>query len=320
MVGGMPRPTESGALDRLLVPLTSIDGHVAAWVAAVPYLRLVDLPLVGERDVLDPIVEGVRHLYAGVLDAARTRRTSSQALIAMGHCYMTGGQQSELSERKVLMGNQHALPADIFPPDVSYVALGHLHRPQAVAGREEVRYSGSPIPMAMPEAAYEHQVVLVELQAGQVMEMRPLSVPRAVQFLKLPAQGPASVEAVLDLCRSLDPADGIPKERHPFIEVSLQLDAPEPGLRARVTEALKDRAARLVRIQCLRQGNGEALAESVVHKELADLLPEEVFRRCWASVHPGTPPAQMVAAFNQLVDELEREDLLVPATAGVVET
>ena len=56
---------------------------------------------------------------------------------------------SELSERKVLGGNQHALPVDLFPDDCRYVALGHLHRPQPLRGMDHIRYSGSPIPLSM---------------------------------------------------------------------------------------------------------------------------------------------------------------------------
>src|SRR5688500_19627725 len=44
-----------------------------------------------------------------------------------------------------------------FPDGVAYVALGHLHKCQRVGGRDHVRYAGSPIPLAMNEAAYRHR-------------------------------------------------------------------------------------------------------------------------------------------------------------------
>lgn len=175
-------------VDRLIVPLTDARGQVAAYVAAVPFLRTSDLPRAkrpaheqpGDPDAPpdaisnegttnaaqaqpDPLIEGVRQLYAQVLDAARARRQPGQALLATGHCYMVGTDVSRLSERRILGGNQHALPVDIFPDDVTYVALGHLHKAQRVGGRENVRYAGSPLPLALDEARYRHQVYVVDL-------------------------------------------------------------------------------------------------------------------------------------------------------------
>jgi exonuclease SbcD len=44
---------------------------------------------------------------------------------------------SELSERKILDGNQHALPIELFPKDIAYVDLGHLHLAQKVGANEQ---------------------------------------------------------------------------------------------------------------------------------------------------------------------------------------
>ena len=49
VVGGLPRAQGVVDLERLLVPLRDAQGEVGAWVAAVPYLRPADLPLIPER-------------------------------------------------------------------------------------------------------------------------------------------------------------------------------------------------------------------------------------------------------------------------------
>src|SRR5690606_38813120 len=102
-----------------------------------------------------------------------------------GHCYMTGTRLSELSERRILGGNQHALPVDLFPDDVAYVALGHLHLAQRV-GADHVRYAGSPIPLSFGERHYPHQVLLVDLRGERVAGIEPLRVPRSVDLLRVP--------------------------------------------------------------------------------------------------------------------------------------
>ncbi|MCB2609681.1 exonuclease sbcCD subunit D, partial [Listeria monocytogenes] len=76
------------------------------------------------------------------------------ALVAVSHAHMAGGSVSEDSERNLIIGNVEALPASLFPGQIAYVALGHLHKPQKVAGQERIRYSGSPLPLSFAEVNY----------------------------------------------------------------------------------------------------------------------------------------------------------------------
>ncbi len=307
VVGGLPR--HGGQLDpaRLIRPLHGPTGAVAAWVVAVPFLRPADLPRVtGDGD---PLVEGVRAVYAQALDLARARRAPGQALVAMGHCFMGGGRLSERSERKVLGGNQHALPPDLFPSDVAYVALGHLHLAQAVGGDDRIRYSGSPLPLSLAEAHYRHQVLQVTLRGPDLDGVLPLYTPRPVPFWRLPADGPQPLEAVEAVLRALPDAPATqPPWRKPFVEVRVQLDGPTPDLRRRVEAALEGKGVRLVRLDAQRSGDGAALADGDATADLTQLTPEAVFRRRWAREHPGEPPAALLKAFHQLLDGVAAEE------------
>ncbi|MFZ5480396.1 MAG: exonuclease SbcCD subunit D C-terminal domain-containing protein [Myxococcota bacterium] len=301
VVGGLPRAGGAPDADRLLVPLRGRGGEVHAWVAAVPFLREADLPVV---DAEDRLVAGVAAVYAGVLDAARARRQRGQALLAMGHCYMVGGAISELSERKVLGGNQHALPAAIFPDDVAYAALGHLHLAQAVGGRDGVRYCGSPIPLSMAEAGYAHQVNLVDLDGEGLADVRALPVPRAVDMVRLDA---GSLEATLLALKALPAGGALPEARWPWLEVSVQLARPEPTLRRQVDEALEGRAARLVRIATRLTGDGAALGDARPGLDLRAMTPEEVFRLKYAREYADPPSPALLAAFHELVQQVGSE-------------
>ena len=70
VVGGVPRTTD-GAIDHeaMCIPLTDADGEIAAWVAAVPFLRPADLPRVPVTPEQDPLVEGVAQVYADTFAA-----------------------------------------------------------------------------------------------------------------------------------------------------------------------------------------------------------------------------------------------------------
>ncbi|MEZ4269560.1 MAG: exonuclease SbcCD subunit D C-terminal domain-containing protein [Myxococcota bacterium] len=309
LVGGMPQTDDDEALsDAVLAPLCGGGGEVEAWVAAVPFLRPADLPATGENADGDALIGGVRAVYDRTLTLARARCEPGQAVVGMGHLYMTGGQVSELSERKILGGNQHALPADIFPEDVAYVALGHLHLAQKV-GREQVRYSGSPIPLSLSERRYPHQVVVVEISGGRFVSARALRVPRTVEMLRVPADGFAPLEAVLEGVRGLagEAPEGADSELPPpFLEVAVALSEPEPALRHRLEEALEGRWARLARIGVSYTGHGGALGDAAEVQTLGTLTPEEVLRHRYARDHEGEPPSELLGAFHELVDEVAR--------------
>ncbi|MCP3958973.1 MAG: exonuclease subunit SbcD [bacterium] len=305
MVGGLPRKADGELeLDRLLAPLHDADGEVKAWVTAVPYLRITDLPRIS--DVEDPLIEGVRHVYAEVIAAARQRCDPDHALVATGHCYMTDSQISEMSERRILGGNQHALPVDIFPPDIAYVALGHLHLPQGVAS-DHVRYSGSPIPLSLGEREYPHQVLLVELEGADLASVTPLIIPRAVDLLRVPEREALPLGEILPLLEALPDGNDDPQGEWPFLEVHVSLPAPEPTLRADVEKALEGRRVRLVRLQPTYTGTGAALGDHTGSRRLDELQVEEVFLKCWHMKYEEKPDAELLEAFHELVERTHQE-------------
>ena len=58
------------------------------------------------------------------------------------------------------------MPALSFPGHISYVALGHLHRPQKVPAPVPMWYSGSPIQLDFGEGEDRKAIVLVEAEPG----------------------------------------------------------------------------------------------------------------------------------------------------------
>ncbi|XXF79055.1 exonuclease SbcCD subunit D C-terminal domain-containing protein [Myxococcaceae bacterium GXIMD 01537] len=308
VVGGLPRVRGELDVERLLVPVHDAKGKVGAWVVAVPYLRPADLPALPAEAQGDRLIEGVREVYAQALGAARLRRRPGQALVSMGHCYMVGTELSELSERKILGGNQHALPVDLFPEDIAYVALGHLHKAQRVGGREGVRYSGSPLPLSLSEAPYRHQVLLVELEGEGLAQVRPLSVPRKVEVLRVPRHGAAPLEDVLTELAALPAQESeAPEWTLPYLEVCVSLPRPEPALRRKVEAALEGRAARLVKLSPAYTGRGGALADVQPGLSLKERTPEDVFRTRHARDYTEAPEPALLEAFHALLTQVQED-------------
>ncbi|MBM4320911.1 MAG: exonuclease subunit SbcD, partial [Deltaproteobacteria bacterium] len=79
VVGEVSRLDGEPELERLVVPLRRWSGEVAARVVALPFLRPADLTWVEEEEQGDPLVEGVRRLYARAIEEARRQRADGEA-------------------------------------------------------------------------------------------------------------------------------------------------------------------------------------------------------------------------------------------------
>ncbi|MGM8898984.1 MULTISPECIES: exonuclease SbcCD subunit D C-terminal domain-containing protein [unclassified Psychrobacter] len=159
--------------DEVLV-LDDTDGAPHCIIAAVPYLRDRDVrsssagESMGSKDA--NVINGIRAHYDNVASIAKAKQTElAEAnqryipIIATGHLFAAGGKTTEDDGvRDLYVGSLGKVSADMFDDGFDYVALGHLHVPQRVGGRETIRYSGSPIAMGFGEAKQQKQVLLVQ--------------------------------------------------------------------------------------------------------------------------------------------------------------
>ncbi len=96
------------------------------------------------------------------ITAALPNLTSGRRSLAVSHAYVAGASTSE-SERKLTVGGTGTVEASLFEP-FSYTALGHLHRPQKVAGSDTVRYSGTPLAYSFSED-HPKSITIVDMAA-----------------------------------------------------------------------------------------------------------------------------------------------------------
>lgn len=296
---------DEGELDseRLLIPLTNAKGKVAAWCLALPFLRPAE---VTGAHLGDDYLRGIAQVHEKLIAAALQRRKNGQALIAVSHAHMAGGSISEDSERSLIIGNAEALPARLFAPEISYVALGHLHKPQKVNREERIRYSGSPIPLSFSEIGYQHQVLEIELDGAKLASVESRLVPRAVHLQRL---GPAPLAEVLEQLAELPVVDLLDDpQRQPWLEIRVRLDEPLPDLRAQLESALHGKAVRLVRIAAEYAGNGRSADDSSADLlELGQLTPHELFSRAWEQAYGNAVDEQTLADFALLLQDVQQQ-------------
>ena len=264
----------------------------------IPFLRPGDVPRVETEG--DAYMEGIAELYRQTLELALASRQPGQAILALGHCHMAGGEVSAESERRIVIGGAEALSASIFDPAIAYVALGHLHRAQRVGKQEHLRYCGSPLPLSFAEIDYTHQILRVDLDGESVQSITTIPVPRSVELLRIPKQ-PAPVEEVLAQLAALDLPAQSDMHSHPYLEVRVCLDSPEPSLRARVEASLENKPVRLAKIETSvsHKISGEVAPMSL--DDLNRLQPEDIFQRLYQSRFGNTAPPEQLAAFAELL-------------------
>ncbi len=312
---------DDGSLDaeRLLLPLTDANGETRAWCLALPFLRPAEVTGRGlARDddtgqtehgtpgkdsarndsARNDYVAGISRVHEQLIDAARRRRQPGQALVAMSHAHLHGAAVSEASERPIVIGGEESISAGLFPADIAYVALGHLHRAQQV-GEARIRYSGSPLPLDFSEVNYPHQVVEAVLEGETLATTEAIPVPRPVAMQRV---GPGELDAVLAELEGLPHDPAVPREQWPWLEVRVTLTAPVPDLRARVETALEGKAVRLLRLERrLPQQAADGRPERI---DLQQLGPRKLFQRTWEKQWGEPPGDDVLADFDQLLQDV----------------
>jgi len=297
--------TKRGFLDKILG--SKINNYFAQYRSAQTHIGGILTALANGKDELlmdnaaiDAYLSGIALLYQQAYDLARSRCANGEAILAMGHCHMVGGDASPDSERRILIGGTEALPSSMFDPGIAYAALGHLHLAQKVGKQEHLRYCGSPLPLSFAEIDYQHQVLRIDLDGGKAKEIVPLPVPRAVDLLRVPAR-PAPLKQVIAELVGLDLPDA-PLHEQPYLEVRVLLDGPEPSLRAQVEAALEGKPVRLAKIEPTRKVVTMPGVESALSlDQLAQLQPDDIFRRLWQQRFGEDAPDDQLAAFAELM-------------------
>jgi exonuclease SbcD len=157
--------------------------------------------------------------------------------VVIAHAFVTGGLPSE-SERTLSVGTVETVSSSLFD-GADYVALGHLHRAQT-AGRDTVRYSGSPLAFGFDEADTTKTMTLFDMVAdGSINDFReiafkPLRKVREVKGLM------ADLVAEAKAAPSDDYISAVLLDEGPVVEPAAQLRPHYPNILQTLREKKRD--------------------------------------------------------------------------------
>ncbi len=187
---------ELGRVTMVTEPKAPNDGGVIDLVvgegSGQETVRIALLPFVSQRSIVraddlmtDAAFQNVQ-LYADrmhrVVGALSTSFSADTVNLIVAHAFVQGGAVGG-GERAAHLADEYSVPTTAFPSTASYVALGHLHRPQVVRGATAIHYCGSPLQLDFGEESQTKQVNIVEASPGLPAKMTavPLTAGRSLR-------------------------------------------------------------------------------------------------------------------------------------------
>ena len=264
-------------VDKEILLLHDGGGQPELLVCAVPFLRDRDIRQASAAETLEEkgrlLREGIRDHYQQICDQAEQMRGEIDAnlpLVALGHLFVAGGQTREGDGvRELSIGGLDRIEGASFPDGIDYLALGHLHIGQLVAGNPNRRYSGAPLAMSFAEAGQSKQVLLLRCE-GRNFAIQPLPVPTFQPLASLRGDL-AGLLAQINALKTTGTCH--------WLEVQYEGDSIVADLREQLLSAVADSPLSILRIRNNRIFD-YALQQSQEAETLDELSVDEVFERC----------------------------------------
>lgn len=183
-------------------------------------------------DSIKTVAAGMERLVA----AMQEQFAPNKKHVLIAHFFAAGSQHSD-SETLVQVGGLNAVPVDLLK-SFDYVALGHLHRKEALQNEPTIKYSGSPLKFSTSEAEDTKGVWIVDTD----------QMPVSVTFKSLK---PLNDLVVLtdSFARLMDPEVSYSVKADDFIAIELTDTTPI----ANVMQRLKTRFPRIIELQRVNQ-------------------------------------------------------------------
>lgn len=271
------RPDKGGVLELEL-------GGDLTRIALLPWVWAAKLtPAEEALGPQDKLAEKYLERITGMIEQLTAGFAPNAVNVLLGHLYVANAQTSPGAERALCTAQGYAVPAPSFPPTASYVALGHLHRPQEMAAPSPLFYSGSPMQLDFGEQGQSKRVIIVDAKPGRKakVESIPVNCGRGLQDVR-------GTLAELTARASEFGSD--------FLRVTVQVAKPQLGMAEKVREILPH--AVQVNVELPAAPKAE---QAEVRKE--SLSPAALFAQYYQQERMGEAPEGLLEAFEELYEE-----------------
>jgi len=271
-----------------VIEMASRDGRESACIAVVPWVherRVVELDTLLDSAQRGRPFQQYAERVAEMISHLTQAFQPSTVNVLVGHLMIDGAVVSPGGgERLLHQGQVYAVAPQRLPQSASYIALGHLHKPQSIAAAAETRYAGSLLQLDFGEQGQNKSVLVVEAHPGRPpqVEVVPITAGRRLRDVE---------GALADLPRLASQVGD------DYLRVKVRVDHPLPNLAEQVRAFLPNTVAVEAKYRQPRPAEKS--------RELGRLTPEELIQRYYWEVHGGELPQPLLALFRQLHEEVQ---------------
>jgi exonuclease SbcD len=280
-------------------------GVAEAIVCAVPFLRDRDIRLAepGESpdDKTQKLLQNISQHYKEIAAIAHEfqDKKNKVPIIGMGHLFTSNARTTEGDGvRELYIGTIAHIDGDNISKGFDYMALGHLHIAQKVDNSENVRYSGSPVPMGFTEAEQTKKIVIAEFN-----DSTPVIIEHDVPCFQKLIQLRGDIDTVSAMIGDLKNKD---------IKAWLEIEINSQTSAANIT-ALLDDLLKGSRLEILRIKNKSIADRALIPvndtETLETMSNSDVFMRCLeANEIPEDERAPIIRTYNEAVEAMLTTD------------
>lgn len=174
---------------------------------------VIAIPYVNERSVPEGFCQSL-------LDKVAERNTDNLPVVISAHTTVTGSNFTGHEDiRESTVGGIDSVGLEEFGEGYDYIALGHIHKPQTIAGSSgRARYCGTPLPVSFDET-YPHSVSVVEIASrGAAPQIREVAVTNPCPLVNIPSSGYRKWEEVEELLKVF------PKDNPAYIRLNVEVE------------------------------------------------------------------------------------------------
>ena len=259
-------------------------------ILAVPYINPAFMGNATEEESAES------GFFAKGLECVAKDNSEDLPVVVLSHLTVTGCDRR--GHRDTQIGKIDSISAEVFPKDIDYVALGHIHKPQDITEDGRIRYSGSPVAVGFDED-YPHSVSIVEIERGAPVKIREAEIFPKRELLTYPAEPTDFKNAIRKLKK-------FPANDEAFIRLNVRQDTSLPSdCEELATAATEGKKCKYCTIKYEYTGNvGKEAMEALSMTEFSELTMQDLARRYFGS--SGVSETES-ADFLRLLSEIEEE-------------
>lgn len=252
-----------------------IDDEVIE-LCAVPFFRSYELIEQEEADILKSLS---RYLV---------RETKNKKILMLHH--LAGMFEASGSEQVISLTGVDSIPTELLRP-FDYVALGHIHKPQKI--KENIYYSGSPLPMRFSEKE-EKSVIILDTND---FTPQKLAIPNFRKVLSLKLTLEDYREKLKNLSHNENELTGV-------AEVEITLPSPQIGLIDEIKTLLDEKNFELLSFQPVFNSQNEIKKDK---NKIFELSTKDLFREFYQTKYPEEKeiPEDVLSDFNELLQKAQ---------------